>query len=130
MMICYNNVIMRNEIVDSAEFLIEIRRGAKKFKREENYDDNIRRWANTKSLFAGLSMLMADNPNLANQQIEKFIRANPVTLKPLNDLIDTLPNAIEKLRTVNYETVIEHYYLARRQYLRNERKARKSVLEK
>lgn len=116
--------------MDSADFLIEIRRGAKQFKREENYDGNIRRWANTKSLFVGLTILMTNNPNLTNQQIEKFIRANSVTLKPLNDLIDTLPNAIEKLRTVDYSIVLDQYYLARRHYLRDARKARNSVLEK
>ena len=121
---------MKNDIISSADFLVELRRSAKQFKREENYDDSIRRWAHTKSLFAGLNILMANNPNLTDKQIEKFIRANPVTLKPLNDLIDTLPNAIEKLRTVDYSIVLEHYYLARRQYLRDERKARKSTLEK
>ena len=116
--------------MENEEFLIELRRVVKQFKRDENYDSDIRRWANTKSLLAGLSIFMKNNPSITNEQIERFIRLNPTTLKVLNDTIDTLPNAIQKLRNTDYLSVIEEYYLVRKQCLREERKARKSMLEK
>ena len=126
---CYNNII-GNDIMENTEFLIELRRVVKQFKREENYDSDIRRWATTKSLLAGLSIFMKNNPNITDEEIERFIRLNPTSLKVLNDTIDTLPNAIQKLRTTFYLKVLDEFYAARKQYVRNERKARKTMLEK
>ena len=126
---CYNNII-GNDIMENEEFLIELRRVVKQFKRDENYDSDIRRWANTKSLLAGLSIFMKNNPSITNEEIERFIRLNPTSLKVLNDTIDTLPNAIQKLRNTDYLSVIDEYYLVRKQCLREERKARKNMLEK
>lgn len=115
--------------MENAEFLIELRRVVKQFKRDENYDSDIRRWANTKSLLAGLNIFMKNNPSITNEEIERFIRLNPTSLKVLNDTIDTLPNAIQKLRTTDYLKVLEEFYAVRQKYLRNQRKARKNMLE-